>query len=158
MNKKSYGICFVIFLAVLIFAFYWRGQIERTLVDRFDDQRPSHAPYDGCTWVKTEFSEVSVFEQRCPGSTEEPHLFESDHGTVLQTPVTQFGYSFKIQIYAKAVSQDPVNVMREWYRKLTPDQQKVCEIQDADEPLQNLQNGSVMWTEDPHPMSHKTRY
>jgi hypothetical protein len=48
--------------------------------------------------------------------------------------------------------------VREWYAKLTPDEQKVCKIQDADEPVGHFSDEKIRWTENPHPMPHKTRY
>jgi hypothetical protein len=34
----------------------------------------------------------------------------------------------------------------------------VCEIQNADEPVNHFSDGRVDWSENPHPMPHKTRY
>ena len=72
--------------------------------------------------------------------------------------VTNADYEFVIAVFEKASTQEPTDVVKGWYEKLTPEQQKSCEIQDADEPLQYFQNGQVMWTEDPHPVQHKKRY
>ena len=48
--------------------------------------------------------------------------------------------------------------MKDWYAKLSSEQKKNCEIQDGDEPIQYFHDGTVMWTEDSHPMPHKAGY
>jgi len=72
--------------------------------------------------------------------------------------VANSNYQFTIQVLNKEATQTPLDIVKLWYAKLTPDQQKVCEIQNADEPLSYFYNGKVNWTEDPHPTPHKTRY
>jgi len=120
--------------------------------------RPTHEPYKGCHWVKENFSMIHLFGQVCADASMQSPLSESTDGTTLQTQTTKYGYSFKLHLFSKEVSQGPLDVVKGWYAKLTPNEQKVCEIQNADEPLQYFNDGKPNWTEGPHPTAHKTRY
>jgi hypothetical protein len=77
---------------------------------------------------------------------------------LVQTQPTEYGYSFTLQLFTKYSSESPLDILKEWYAKLTSDEQTNCEIQSADEPIDRFSDGRVDWTENPHPISHKTRY
>jgi hypothetical protein len=143
--------------AFVIVAFIWRIDIQNLLAYGSDDW-PTHEAFKGCSWVKKIFSEMMLFEENCLEPSVQSPLSENTHGTIVQTQPTQYGYTFKLQLFTKNASESPLDVVKEWYTKLTPDEQKVCEIQNADEPIDHFIDGRVQWTENPHPMSHKTRY
>jgi hypothetical protein len=43
-----------------------------------------------------------------------------------------------VQLFTKSNNESSLDVRQEWYVKLTPDEQKICEIQSADEPIDHL--------------------
>ena len=69
--------------------------------------------------------------------------------------------AFSIQVLAKDPNQSPRDIIEKYYAQLTPDQQKACEIQNGDEPLEYFSDGALaghpMNQGDPHPTPHKTR-
>jgi hypothetical protein len=147
----------VLLVAGLISALYFRDDIHNLLAYNQGDQ-PTHDAAADCSWIKKTFSKLTLFEQGCPSVPPEWQLSESQGGSVLTTSETKYGYSFKLQIFEKDAAQKPSDVMQEWYAKLTPEQQQKCSIQNADEPVDHFSNGKLLWTENPHPMPHKTRY
>ena len=71
---------------------------------------------------------------------------------------TNTSYEFTLRLFQKKASQAPADIVKEWYAKLTLEQQTVCEIQNADEPLSYFSDGRLLWTEEPHPSAHKMIY
>ncbi len=69
--------------------------------------------------------------------------------------------AFSIQVLAKDPSQSPHDIIKQYYAELTPEQQKNCEIQNEDEPLEYFSDGALagqpMNEADPHPTPHKIR-
>jgi hypothetical protein len=147
----------VLLVAGLASAFYFRNDIRNLLADAQGD-RPTHDPATDCSWIKKTFSKITLFEQGCPDIPSEWQLSENQDGSVLATSETKYGYSFKLQVFGKDAARKPSDVMQEWYAKLTPEQQQKCSVQHADEPVDHLPDGKLLWTENPHPIAHKTRY
>ena len=155
-NRKSLYLLLPILL-LSFGAYVLRGDIQRVLTYGWNDW-PTHDAAEGCTWTKRTFSKIVLFEQKCSESPLQSSLHENNDGFVIQTPPTKYGYSFKLQLFDKSTNESPSDVVKEWYAKLTSDQQKVCEIEDANEPVDHFNDGMLHWTENPHPMPHKTRY
>lgn len=149
--KKTYLILGLLFLIIFISAYHSRGIISDFL-SREEGSQPTHVATEGCNWNKRVFAQLSLFQQKCPNIPNQSLLSENQDGTKVQTE------KFALQIFPKDPLQKPLDTVREWYTKLTPEEQRVCEIQDADEPFQFFTDGRLMVTEDPHPTPHKTRY
>jgi hypothetical protein len=68
---------------------------------------------------------------------------------------------FSIKVLEKDSNQSPRDIIEKYYAEITPDQQKACEIQNEDEPLEYFSDGALagqpMNEADPHPTPHKTR-
>ena len=158
VNRRALVVVIGLLLLVgLASAFYFRDNI-RNLLAYGPGDRPTHDAAADCSWIKKTFSKITLFEQGCPDVPPEWQLSENQDGSVLATRETKYGYSFKLQFFGKDTAQKPSEVAQEWYAKLTPEQQQKCSIQNADEPVDHLSNGKLLWTENPHPMPHKTRY
>ena len=121
---------------------------------------PTHDPNPNCAWIKRSFvrSGITALVQDCPNSKLGVVISEDPDGTIIETVKVAPSYKFTMQILAKDKASDPLDVVKGWYAKLTSEQQKICEIQNADRPLQYFFDGRLMQTEEPHPTSHKTRY
>src|SRR5215471_20400792 len=156
-HKLSYGVVTILILVAGIVAFFLRNEIRNVLAYGGNDW-PTHPAYDGCQWVKRTFSRVVLFEQECSNPSLQASLIESKDGALIQTSPTQNGNRFQLQIFTKSPGQSPLDVVREWYGKLTPEQQNVCEIQDPDTTVEYFPDGSIKSGEGPHPTAHKTRY
>ena len=63
-----------------------------------------------------------------------------------------------METFSKQASQSPLEIMTEQLAKLTPEQQKTCQIQPADVQIDHSSNGASSEIEMPHPTPHKTRY
>jgi hypothetical protein len=135
----------------------WHNDIEKMLAYGWSDW-PTHEAFGGRNWMKKTFSKISLFEEHCSDPSLQSPLSENTDGTVVQTQPTKYNYIFKLQLFTKDTTQSPLEVVKGWYAKLTLDEQKVCEIQNADEPVDHFSDGRVHWTENPHPSPHKTRY
>lgn len=136
---------------------FWRDDIKNLLEYGWGDW-PTHESFEKCTWKKRTFSKITLFEQSCSDSLPQSQLSESNDGAIVQTQTTKYGYSFKLQLFTKGSTQKPRDIINEWYAKLTSEQQKLCEVQNADEPLQYFSDGKILLAEAPHPTPHKTRY
>lgn len=132
----------VLLIAGLISAFYFSDDIH-TLPAYNQGDQPTHDAAADCSWIKKTFSKITLFEQGCPDVPPEWQLHDSQSGSVLTTSETKYGYSFKLQIFGKDAAQKPLDVMQEWYAKLTPEQQQKCSAQDADEPVDHLPDGKL---------------
>jgi len=116
---------------------------------------PTHKADEGCTWIKRTFSKkkISLFEQNCPTPAYASTwtYYEDADGRIMSLN-SRDGRDFPtIQLFTKEKGADPLDVVKkEWYSKLTPEQQKACEIQNAD-------RDSTL-SEAPRKTAHKTRY
>jgi hypothetical protein len=144
-------------VALMLVVSNWHSDIQNMLAHGWSEW-PTHEAFVGCNWIKKTFSKITLFEEDCSDPSLQAPLFENNDGTIVQTQPTKYGYSFKIQLFAKNIAESPLDVVKGWYTELSPDEQKVCEIQDADEAVDHFSDGRIHWTENPHPASHKTRY
>ena len=147
----------LLFRVGLISAFYSREYFHNLLAYSLGDW-PTHDAAADSSWVKETFSKITLFEQGCPDLPAEWQLSESLDGSTLATKESSYGYSFKLQLFAKNAAQKPSDIMKVWYAKLTPEQQQKCAIQNADEPVDHLSDSKLLWTENPHRVPHKARY
>jgi hypothetical protein len=157
MKRRALVVVIGLLFVGLISAFNFRDDIHNLLAYNQGDQ-PTHDADADCSWIKKTFSKITLSEQGCPEIPSEWQLSENQDGSALATSETKYGYSFKLQVFGKDAAQKPSDAMQEWYAKLTPEQQQKCSVQDADEPVAHLSDGKLLWTENPHPMLHKTRY
>jgi hypothetical protein len=159
MKRKKLQYFMLAILLLLIFCgiYYWRGDIRNLVTYGWNDW-PTHEAFENCFWSKRAFSKMTLFEQSCPNSSAQATLSENQDGTITEIVDPKSLYNFKIQPFTKDIGVNPIDVVKEWYEKLTPEQKKTCEIQNADEALQHFSDGRLMVTEDPHPTAHKTRY
>ncbi len=153
-------------LALGLVAYAWRSDIQSLLTYGLGDWPTHGAPSEGCPWKKEAFKKAGIAayvgnctdEQAFNTTTGYAMIFLDADKKIIGKWVTNPDYQFVIHVFTKSASQSPIEAVGEWYAKLTPEQRTVCEIQSADEPLQHFHDGRLMWTEDPHPMPHKTRY
>jgi hypothetical protein len=138
--------------------FYLRPQIIDIAMYGWNDW-PSHEADAGCFWSKKSFLALAFFQQECPElpASMQWHFSENKDGSIVRTDETKYGYSFKLQVFTKSVNESPMDVMQGLYAQLSPAEQTLCDIQDADEPVERFSDGRVHWTENPHPTFHKTR-
>src|SRR5262249_26311707 len=122
-------------LLLFVIAYVSRTTINNLFVYGWSDW-PTHEANSSCSWARRSFSKISVFEQKCSNPTLPSSLSENGDGTILETEKSEYGYSFKLQLFSKNANINPTEVMNEWYAKLTAEQKKTCEVMDADEPLQ----------------------
>jgi hypothetical protein len=157
MSRKKRVYAILASVAIVIIGLAWHSDVQNMLAYGWGEW-PTHASFEGCSWTKKTFSKIALFEQSCSDPSLQSPLGENSDGTLVQTQPTKYGYSFKLQLFTKSSSESSLEVLNDWYAKLTPDEQKVCEVQDADEPIDHFSDGRADWTENPHPMPHKTRY
>jgi hypothetical protein len=125
---------------------------------------PSHSADANCTWTKRTFSRkgISFFEQNCPTPAHASYwiFYEDLDGRVMR--MTNDPHDDRrlltMELFTDRGGRAPTDIMNELYAKLSSEQQKKCEIQNADEPLQYSSNGTQLDFEGPHPTPHKTRY
>ncbi|WP_456680200.1 hypothetical protein [Bradyrhizobium sp. USDA 3311] len=77
---------------------------------------------------------------------------------VIGKSATNPDYEFTIKVFSKNATDAPIDVVREWYAKLTQAQQKDCDIQAVDVPVTYFPDGTPNFHERPNPTEHKTRY
>jgi len=154
MSKIKFNSVLAAF-TLIAFGILFQNAIANLLTYGWNDW-PTHEADEHCSWVRQTFSQLSFFKQECPGV---PYDFvENDKGTLVQTQETKYGYSFKLELFTRAGSETPQDVMKAWYAKLTPEQRKVCEIQSVDEPVTYFPDGKPNFHQRPNPTEHKTRY
>jgi hypothetical protein len=128
---------------------------------------PTHEPAsENCPWKREVFPSAGI--TAFIGSCTDQKAFDPSNGyamvfsdsdkKVIGKWVTNQDYQFTIQVFTKQSSQLPMDVVKEWYAKLTPKQPSQCEIQNADQPVEHFSSGEINWSENPHPIAHKTRY
>ncbi len=123
------------------------------------DIKPTHEANKGCVWEEKNYrqAELILFIQICPESDSAMFFTESKRLLVGKW-ITNPDYEFTIQVLDKDSSQKPLDVVKQWYDKLTPEQQKLCEIRNVDVSVTYLDDGSVYLHERPNPTAGKTRY
>lgn len=130
--------------------------------NRDSDDLPKHEADSGCVWTKRVFSMkgISFFEQDCPPGRNPSWVYSEDsEGRVIQAISGDEQKLVTMELFTKDKNLSSLDVVKkEWYEKLTPEQQSKCEIQNADRPILYLATGASYWTEEPHPMIHKVRY
>jgi hypothetical protein len=122
------------------------------------DNLPSHPAPKGCSWAKGSFlkSKISFYLQTCAGVKPLLTHTEDSAGRILRT--SELASGFTMEAFPKQASRSPLDIMTEQLGKLTPEQQKTCQIQSADVPIDHSTNGTASEIEMPHPTPHKTRY
>src|SRR5271166_3056603 len=146
--------------AALISAFYFRDDIHSILAYGPGD-RPTYEPGKDCKWVKTDFKKarLTAYVDDCTNSN--VMTFNDVSGKVEGTWQGNTNVAFMIQVLSKDPSQAPLEIIEKYYAQLTPDQQKACEIQNEDQPLEYFSSGALagqpMNEADPHPTPHKIR-
>jgi hypothetical protein len=123
------------------------------------DVKPAYEAKKGCVWEEKKYreAELSLFIQICPKS--DPVMFFTESKRLLiGKSITNPDYEFTIQVLDKDPSQKPLDVVKQWYNKLTPEQQRLCEIKNVDVTVTYLDDGSVYLHERPNPTAGKTRY
>jgi hypothetical protein len=145
---------------VLISAFNFRDNIHNLLAYGASDW-PTYEPGKNCKWVKTKFEKagLTAYVDDCTSSN--VMTFNDASGKVEGTWQGNTNVVFTIQVLPKDPNQSPRDIIEKYYAQLTPDQQKACEIQNEDEPLEYFSDGALagqpMNEADPHPTPHKTR-
>jgi hypothetical protein len=158
-TKKLAVITTVVILALAVLGVYrWGDDIRLGLTYGWDNL-PTHEPLKGCSWVKKTFqkSGITFFLQDCGSSNSLMWSYSEDsEGRVLRT--NDLHSLLTMQVFTKRSPQSPLAIMEDWFSKLTPEEQKKCEIQSVDTPIEYLPNGSRSDFETPHPTPHKIRY
>jgi hypothetical protein len=164
-EKKVLYIVFILLILSLC-AYNWHGDIQDVLTYGWSDWPTHEPPSVSCPWKREVFKNagLSAFLGNCidkrayDPTNGYAMVFSDSNKEIIGTWVTNSSYEFTIQVFDKTASENPLDVVKGWYAELTSDQQKVCTIQNADEPVDHFSNGTINWTEDPHPEQHKTRY
>ena len=150
----------VVLAAGLASAFYLRDDIHNPLADTQGD-RPTYEPGKNCKWVKTNFQKAGLIAFVDDCTKRNVMTFNDASGKVEGTWQGNTNVAFTIQVLPKTPNQSPRDVIEKYYEQLTPDQQKACEIQNEDQPLEYFSGGALagqpMNQGDPHPTPHKTR-
>ena len=150
----------LLLLVGLASAFYFRGGIFDLLADNQGD-RPTYEPGKDCKWVKTNFQKAGLTAYVDDCTNGNVMTFNDASSKVEGTWQGNTNVGFTIQVLPKDPSQTPRDIIEKYYARLTPDQQKACEIQNEDEPLEYFSDGALagqpMNEADPHPTPHKTR-
>jgi hypothetical protein len=133
--------------------------------------QPTFDAYPGCTWIRRTFSKkgISFFQQDCPSPpyANDEFYFEDNAGRIdrgfADDPNSQVRAYAQLELFTKAKSEAPYDVVKkEYYDKLTPDEQQNCEIRDADHPLEFFKAGENKDQPEneaePNPTPHKIRY
>jgi hypothetical protein len=162
MKSKNKNLNLSIFAGALIlsclFVFTWRDSIRFGFAFGWDNL-PTHAPSEGCSWERKIFqkSGISFYVQDCKALDPLSWNYSEDSdGKIVRT--NDLASRFTMETFTKRESQAPMDVMKEKFSELTSAQQKACQIQSADEPIEYLSNGTRSNFESPHPTPHKTRY
>lgn len=166
VRRRGTYIALLIALSISAVIFFGRNDIQRFLAYGWGDWPTHESPSERCPWKRTffkragltAFTENCVEERAFDPKTGYAMVFSDADGRIIGKWATNTTFEFTINVLTKQASQQPIDVVKDWYAKLTPDQQKICEIQDADQPLQYFSDGRLMMTEEPHPTLHKIRY
>ena len=89
-------------IAVIGAAFFFRNEIRNVLTYGLGDW-PTHGAFESCNWKKRTFSKIALFEQDCSDSSLQSPLFENGDGKVVQTQPSEYGYSFKLQLFTRTI-------------------------------------------------------
>ena len=128
--------------AALISAFYFRDDIHSILAYGPDD-RPSYEPGKDCKWVKTKFQKAGLTAYVGARTNSNAMTFNDASGKVEGTWQGNTNVAFTIKVLSKDPSQSPRDIVEKYYAGLTPEQQKNCEIQNEDEPLEYFSDGAL---------------
>jgi hypothetical protein len=166
MNKTKLFYAVPLLLVLILGAYIWPSNIQNLLTYGWSDWPTHEPPSASCPWKREVFKNagLSAFIANCVDkraydpTTGYAMSFSDAENELIGKWAANSDYKFTIQVFSKSAMAQPADIVKEWYAKLTPDQQKVCTIQNADEPVDHFSNGTVHWTEDPHPEAHKTRY
>lgn len=156
-TKYSITVAATVLALVLLSVYHWQDDIRVGFVYGWDNL-PTHAASKGCSWTKESFqkSGISFFLQTCAGAKPLLTYSEDAAGRILRT--SELASRFTMETRIKQESQSPLDVMTEQFANLTAEQQRTCQIQSADVPIEYLPNGTRSSFESPHPTPHKTRY
>lgn len=127
-KQVTYAIFVLILIVVIACIYRWRDDVRNTLLYGLGDW-PTHEPYEGCVWAKKLFSKsgITVFEQSC-SDTGASMIFSDSADELIGKWKTNTSYEFTLRLFQKKASQAPADIVKEWYAKLTLEQQTVCEI------------------------------
>lgn len=144
-------------IMISLSVYYLRNNIRIGLIYGWDNF-PTHSTIKGCSWEKRSFqkSGISFFLQTCNGTKPIFTYSEDSEGKILIN--SENASRFVMRVFNTESVQNPYDIMQGWFAKLTPEQQKKCEIKTADLPINYLPNGKRLDFESPHPTLHKTRY
>jgi hypothetical protein len=109
------------------------------------------------------------FQQDCPSPpyAKDEFYFEDNAGRIergfADGQNSQVRVLPQIELFTKTKSETPYDVVKkEYYDKLTPEEQQNCEIRDAEHTLEYFKagenKGKAENEAEPNPMPHKTRY
>jgi hypothetical protein len=161
MKRRALVVVIGLLCVGLISAFNFRDNIHNLLAYGTGDW-PTYEPGKNCKWVKTNFQKagLTAFIDDCTDG--ETMSFDDSSGKVEGIWHGNTNVAFSIQVLAKDSKQSPRDIIEQYYAGLTPQQQKNCEIQNEDEPLEYFSDGELagqpMNEADTHPTPHKTRF
>ena len=161
MKRRALVVVIGLLCVGLISAFNFRDNIHNLLAYGTGDW-PTYEPGKNCKWVKTKFEKagLTAYVDDCTSSN--VMTFNDASGKVEGTWQGNTNVGFTIQVLAKDPGQSPRDIIEKYYARLTPDQQKACEIQNEDQPLEYFSGGALagqpMNEADPRPTPHKTRF
>lgn len=157
--KRKFYIILVLAAIMLLSAYLWQDNIRIILTDQSGDL-PTYKAEKGCNWVKRSFLKngVTAFEQNCPDYKDRMIYSEDQENRIIGTVTTNPDYRFTIQLFTIENIQQHLDVVKEWYAKLTPEQQDMCEIKNADLAMVYFPNGEPISPGKPHPTPDKIRY
>jgi len=161
MKRRALVVVIGLLCVGLISAFNFRDNIHNLLAYGAGDW-PTYEPGKNCKWVKTKFEKagLTAYVEDCTSSN--VMTFNDASGKVEGTWQGNTNVGFTIQVLAKDPGQSPRDIIEKYYARLAPDQQKACEIQNEDQPLEYFSGGALagqpMNEADPRPTPHKTRF
>jgi hypothetical protein len=160
MKGNAILLAAILLVLVVLVGWVWHIHNNSTVQSTYWYDSPSHALTDACSWTHTSFEQakITAFIETCPPSVRFQMLFSDSNGVVIGKWTSNPDFEFTIKRFDKDTARAPLDVVQDWYAKLTPEQQKVCSIQDADRPIRYLKDGTPIVWEEPHPTEHKTRY
>jgi hypothetical protein len=160
MKKKNFVIVIIVTVVTvtLLITYRWQDNIRLGLTYGWDNL-PTHASLETCTWERKTFQQsgISFYLQTCKTKNPLSWTYSEDSGgKIVRT--NDLSSRFTMEAFTKQQSQSPLDIVTEQFAKLTSEQQKTCQIQSADEPIEYLPNGTQSSFESPHLTPHKTRY
>jgi hypothetical protein len=156
-TKIKYSIVATVMVVLLLVACNWHDYLRLGVTYGWDNL-PTHPAPKGCSWERASFqkSGISFYLPICTETKPLLTYSEDQSGRIMRAG--KLASAFTMQVFTKQESQSSLAIMEDWFTKLSPEQQKNCEIQIADVPIEYLPNGTRSDFESPHPTPHKTRY